>query len=55
MIRESGYFRASIDPPGDVAIRNIRLYPMADWPPLLGFGLSTEAGTELLAPSADGS
>ena len=52
VIRESGYFRASIDPPGDVAMRNIRLYPMADWPPLLGFGLSTVPGDDLLAPPA---
>lgn len=52
VIRESGYFRAAIDPPGDVALRNIRLYPLADWPPLLGFGLSTVPGTDLLAPTA---
>lgn len=52
VIRQSAYFRASIDPPGDVAMRNIRLYPMADWPPLLGFGLSTVPGNDLLAPPA---
>lgn len=53
VIRESGYFRAAIDPPGDVALRNIRLYPMSDWPVLLGFGLSTTPGSNVLAPLAE--
>ncbi|TDU28146.1 hypothetical protein DFR24_2511 [Panacagrimonas perspica] len=52
VIRESGYFHAAIDPPGDIALRNIRLYPMADWPPLLGFGLSTTPDDPPLAPPA---
>lgn len=45
-IRDSAYFRALIDPPSDVALRNVRLYPVADWPPLLGFTFSTGGGFE---------
>lgn len=43
-IRQSDYIQATIDPPGDVILRNIRLYALADWPVLLGFRFST-AGT----------
>ena len=50
VIRDSAYFRAAIDPPGDIVLRNIRLYPMSDWPVLLGFGLSTTPGNNVLAP-----
>lgn len=49
VVRDSSYFHALIDPPGDVALRNIRLYPIADWPALLGFGLTTEPGGERIA------
>ena len=41
-VRQSDYVRIKVDPPGDVVLRNIRLYPVADWPTLLGFGLSNE-------------
>lgn len=51
-IRDSTYFRALIDPPSDVALRNVRLYPVADWPPLLGFKFSTEGGFEHSQPGA---
>lgn len=40
-IRKADHLHLLIDPPGDVALRNVRLYPFADWPPLLGFSLST--------------
>ena len=42
VVRHSDYVRMKIDPPGDVALRNIRLYPVADWPTLLGFGMSNQ-------------
>lgn len=51
-IRESGYFHALIDPPSDVALRNVRLYPVGDWPPLLGFTFSTEGGFKHPLPGA---
>lgn len=41
-VRQSDYVRIKVDPPGDVVLRNIRLYAVADWPTLLGFGLSNE-------------
>ncbi len=50
VIRDSSYFHASIDPPGDIALRNVRLYAMADWPVLLGFILSTARGADAPAP-----
>lgn len=40
-IRDSRQFRARIDPPGDVALRNLRLYRVGDWPALLGFSFAT--------------
>ncbi|MCC2659126.1 MAG: hypothetical protein K0Q76_4234 [Panacagrimonas sp.] len=42
VVRQSDYVRMKVDPPGDVALRNIRLYPVADWPTLLGFGMTHE-------------
>ena len=51
-VRDSGYFRAVIDPPGDVALRNIRLYAVADWPPLLGFGFANEGTFDHPVPIA---
>jgi hypothetical protein len=42
VVRRSDYVRVKVDPPGDVALRNIRLYAVADWPTLLGFGLRHE-------------
>lgn len=39
-IRDPSHLRAGINPPGNVVLRNIRLYPVGDWPPLLGFTLS---------------
>lgn len=42
VVRQSDYVRMKVDPPGDVALRNIRLYAVADWPTLLGFGMSNQ-------------
>jgi hypothetical protein len=41
LIRDPSALHLRIDPPGDVMLRNIRLYPMADWPLLLGFSIGT--------------
>lgn len=41
-IHDSSFVHLRIDPPADVALRNIRLYAVADWPPLLGFSLRTD-------------
>lgn len=43
LVRDPTQFRARVDPPGDVILRNIRLYPLADWPALLGFSLRARA------------
>lgn len=43
LIRDPAQFQARVDPPGDVILRNIRLYALADWPALLGFSLSPTA------------
>lgn len=51
-IRDSDYIRATIDPPGDVILRNIRLYALADWPVLLGFSFSTEGEFDHAPPIA---
>lgn len=42
VVRQSDYVRMKVDPPGDVALRNIRLYAVADWPTLLGFGMTNQ-------------
>ena len=48
LLREPHALAATIDPPGTVLLRNIRLYKMADWPALLGFRLEDKA--DLAAP-----
>lgn len=50
-IREPGYWRADIDPPDKVFLRNIRLYPTGDWPRQLGFTLATEGAFDPSAPA----
>jgi hypothetical protein len=50
LIRNPAHFRAVVDPPGDVILRNIRLYALADWPVLLGFSLTTEGVFDHPAP-----
>lgn len=52
VVRQSDYVRLKIDPPGDVALRNIRLYAVADWPALLGFGMSNEGRMSAPLPLA---
>ncbi|MGQ0621139.1 MAG: hypothetical protein ACT4QA_14665 [Panacagrimonas sp.] len=52
-IRESGYWRATIDPPGAVALRNIRMYKPGDWQLLLGFTLETEGSFDHPPPDRD--
>lgn len=49
LVRDPSRLHAHIDPPGDVILRNIRLYDLADWPAMLGFRVSRTAelnGTE---------
>lgn len=38
-IRDPRRLHLRMRPPGPVLLRSIRLYPMADWPPLLGFSI----------------
>lgn len=49
-VRQSDYVRLKVDPPGDVALRNIRLYAIADWPTLLGFGMTNEGRISAAPP-----
>lgn len=42
LISGADYLRLQLDPPGDVVLRNLRLYALPDWPALLGFELGTE-------------
>lgn len=53
LIRDPSYFRAMIDPPGDVILRNIRLYALSDWPVLLGFSLTAEGVFDHPPPGED--
>lgn len=53
LIRNPAHFRAVIDPPGDVILRNIRLYALSDWPVLLGFSLSTDGAFDHALPLAN--
>lgn len=50
IVRQSDYVRLKVDPPGDVALRNIRLYAVADWPTLLGFGISNQGSISVSPP-----
>ncbi|HKY91096.1 MAG TPA: hypothetical protein VJM11_08650 [Nevskiaceae bacterium] len=52
-IRDSDYFTVGIDPPGDVVLRNIRLYPVGDWPALLGFTFAADGAFDH-PPPGDG-
>jgi hypothetical protein len=49
-IRDPGYFETTIDPPGDVILRNIRLYKIGDWPALLGFTFTADGKFEHPVP-----
>ncbi len=42
LLRQPQGLLVRIDPPSDVRLRNIRLYPAADWPTLLGFSLQAQ-------------
>lgn len=50
VIADADFLRLRLDPPGDVVIRNMRLYAMSDWPALLGFELATEGRIERPPP-----
>jgi hypothetical protein len=50
VVRHSDHVRLTVDPPGDVALRNIRLYAVADWPTLLGFGVTHEGRISIPPP-----
>lgn len=48
-IRDPQSFRVLLDPPGEVILRNLNLYEVGDWAPLLGFRF------QLLQPKAEAS
>lgn len=50
VIADADFLRLRLDPPGDAVIRNMRLYPMSDWPALLGLELATEGRIERPPP-----
>lgn len=52
-VRDPSYGRVELDPPGEVILRNLRLYAVDDWPQLLGFRFSTDGSFRHPKP-ADG-
>lgn len=52
LLRDPSSLSATIEPPGSLLLRNVRTYPMADWPALLGFKL--QAHTEFAHPPLGG-
>lgn len=50
-IRHPAHVRAGIRPPGEVFLRNLRLYRVADWPRLLGFAIADDVDDAALAAS----
>jgi hypothetical protein len=41
-IRDPKAFRAELDPPAEVVLRNLNLYEVGDWPQLLGFNFQRQ-------------
>lgn len=49
-VRNTDYGVLTLDPPGDVRLRNLNLYAAGDWPVLLGFDFSTAGSFDHPAP-----